>query len=56
MEESELLAPQPGLYAISAHNLVFFRTIQRNEGKDADWLTKYTPVGYAGYSIYIYEF
>lgn len=56
MEESELLAPQPGLYAISAHNLVFFRMIQRGEGKDADWLTKYTPVAKAGYSIYIYEF
>lgn len=56
MEEAELLAPRPGLYAISAHNLVFFRMIQRSEGKDADWLTKYKPVAQAGYSIYIYEF
>jgi len=56
MEEPELLAPRSGLYAISAHNLVFFRMIHHNEGKDCDWLSKYQPVGKAGYSIFIYAF
>lgn len=56
MEQAELLAPVPGYYAISAHYLVFFRMVQKTEGVDSDWLTKYKPVAKAGYSIYIYEF
>ena len=56
MDQSELLSPLPGYYAISAHYLVFFRMIQKRDGVDSDWLTKYTPVAKAGYSIYIYAF
>lgn len=56
MDQKEILYPQPGVYAISAHNLVWFRTIKINQGYDVDWLTKYQPVAQAGYSIYIYDF
>lgn len=56
MDEQEIMFPQPGIYAISAHYLVFFRTISINEGYDVDWLTKYRPVAYTGNSIYIYSF
>lgn len=56
MNQDEIMFPQPGIYAISAHYLVFFRMISVNEGYDVDWLTKYRPIAYAGNSIYIYRF
>lgn len=56
MDQGEIMFPQPGIYAISAHNLVFFRTISVNDGYDVDWLTKYRPIAFAGNSIYIYSF
>lgn len=56
MDQQEIMFPQPGIYAISAHYLVFFRTISVNDGYDVDWLTKYRPIAYAGNSIYIYQF
>ena len=52
----EYAAPKPGYYAISAHNLVWFRKIQSQYGHDIDWLTQYRPVDHIGYSIYIYKF
>lgn len=48
--------PQPGYYAISAHQLTWFRKIKKQHTLDIDWLTKYTPVDRIGYSIYIYKF
>ena len=49
-------APPPGTYAISAHYLVFFRKLAALTGADADWLTRFEPIGRAGYSIYLYRF
>lgn len=37
--------PKPGTYAISVTELVF-----------TGWLSKYKPIGRAGYSIYIFRF
>ena len=48
--------PRPGLYAISAHYLAWFRKLEALEGADADWLDKYAPVDRIGQSIYIYRF
>jgi hypothetical protein len=56
VEEYELLNPQSGFYAVSANYLVGLRKIQRSYNLDVDWLSKYSPVDYIGYSIYIYEF
>jgi hypothetical protein len=55
-ENSEILQPQSGYYAVSVHKLVWFRSLQRNRGLDVDWLTKYKPVALMGNSIYIYKF
>lgn len=52
---SQLERPEPGIYAISAHTLVWFRKLKYDRGADIDWLTKYKPIGRAGYSIYIYR-
>ncbi len=52
----EIRSPGPGTYAVSAHYLAYFRKVKKDTGFDLDWLTKYQPVGRAGYSIYIYEF
>ena len=51
-----ILKPQKGYYAVSVHNLAWFRKLQKRLGADADWLTKYEPVDRVGYSIYIYQF
>lgn len=47
--------PRPGLYAISAHYLAWFRKLEALEGADSDWLDKYTPIDRVGESIYIYR-
>ena len=47
--------PRPGLYAISAHYLAWFRKLEALEGADSDWLEKYTPIDRVGESIYIYR-
>jgi len=55
--QSDIEKPQKGTYyAISVHNLIGFRKLRFTTGKDVDWLTKFQPVGRAGYSIYIYRF
>jgi hypothetical protein len=53
---ADALHPRPGLYAISAHYLAYFRKLEALEGADADWLDKYQPIDRIGYSIYIYRF
>jgi hypothetical protein len=52
---SRLESPPPGLYAISAHYLAYFRKLAALAGADSDWLTRYQPVARAGYSIWIYR-
>ena len=58
MSDLEILYPQPGTYAISAHSLIWFRKLQKKYPikTNIDWLTRYKPIGRAGYSIYIYQF
>jgi hypothetical protein len=51
----QLEDPPPGLYAVSAHYLVFYRKIALLDGADSDWLSKFTPVDRAR-SIYLYRF
>ena len=53
---NEIVSPQPGIYAISAHQLVYIRKTARQAKADIDWLEKYRPFGRAGYSIYLYRF
>jgi len=54
---SDIESPQKGAYyAISVHNLVWFRKLSLKTGENIDWLSKFQPVGRAGYSIYIYKF
>ena len=48
--------PRPGLYAISAHYLAWFRKLEALEGADSDWLDKYAPIDRIGQSLYIYRF
>ncbi len=49
-------SPLPGITAISAHQLVYFRKLQARAGTDSDWLALYRPIAKAGYSIFIYRF
>ena len=52
---ADAVHPRPGLYAISAHYLAYFRKLQALDGADADWLVKYEPIDRIGYSIYLYR-
>jgi hypothetical protein len=53
----ETKLPEPGIYAVSAHYLAYFRKLEAVEGmKGVDWLSLYQPIARAGQSIYIYEF
>ena len=56
MKQQDIIKPRPGTYAISAHQLVFFRKLGVQTGLDLDWLTRYRPIARAGWSIYIYQF
>ena len=56
MEPAEIFAPRPGWYAVSVHQLVWFRKIARSTGHDVDWLVRYQPVERAGWSIWLYRF
>lgn len=56
LNTAHIRQPQPGYYAISAHNLAWFRKIKKQHNLDIDWLTKYHPIDHIGYSIYIYHF
>jgi len=42
------LGPLPGWYAISVNKM-------HDRGRDFDYFLRFKPVGYAGYSIYIYD-
>ena len=52
----EIISPQPGVYALSAHQLIYIRKTARRAGAHIDWLEKYRPFDRAGYSIYLYRF
>jgi hypothetical protein len=52
---ADVADPPPGLYAISAHYLAYFRKLAALEGADSDWLARYQPVAKAGHSIWIYR-
>jgi 4-amino-4-deoxy-L-arabinose transferase-like glycosyltransferase len=52
---TELIAPRPGTYAISAHWLVRLRHLAPRLGPGVDWLRRFEPVGHAGYSIFVYD-
>jgi hypothetical protein len=56
LNSAHIADPQPGYYAISAHQLTWFRKIKAQRDLDIDWLTKYRPIDRIGYSIYLYEF
>jgi 4-amino-4-deoxy-L-arabinose transferase-like glycosyltransferase len=56
MPDDEVIAPKPGIYAISAHNLVHFRKIATQTNRPGlDWLDRYEPFDRAGASIYLYR-
>ena len=48
-------APSPGLYAMSAHQLVWLRKLAA-EGRAVDWLSEFEPVERVAPTIYLYEF
>jgi len=50
-----LVDPAPGTYAISVHLLVRLKQLASRGDARLDWLSRYRPVGRAGYSIYIYR-
>jgi hypothetical protein len=50
-----LVDPAPGTYAISVHLLVRLKRLASRGDARLDWLSRYRPVGRAGYSIYIYR-
>lgn len=53
----ESVAPAPGVYAISAHYLVYFRKLEQLQNTEGvDWLSLHKPIAKAGESIYIYRF
>ena len=56
MAMDEIEHPRAGLYAVSAHILVYFRKRGTRLGRNLDWLTKYEPIARAGHSIYVYRF
>ena len=56
MTMDEIERPRAGLYAVSAHVLVYFRKLGKRLGRNLDWLMKYEPIARAGYSIYVYRF
>ena len=57
MTDVEVLLPEPGVYAISAHNLVHFRKVAyQTRRPEIDWLTRYEPFTRLGGSIYLYRF
>lgn len=52
----DLATPRPGYYAISAHELVTYRKMSEQNGREVDWLSRFHPLARVGYSIYIYRF
>ena len=55
-EALDVVSPRPGVYAMSAHQLVGLRKRAARGLPADDWLTQYAPIARAGHSIYIYEF
>ncbi len=53
---NELINPRNGIYAISVHYLIYTRKLAYWNKANLDWLKFYEPIGYAGNSIYIYQF
>ena len=56
LNTNQIRHPEPHYYAISAHQLTWFRKIKKQYNLDIDWLTKYKPIDRIAYSIYIYKF
>jgi 4-amino-4-deoxy-L-arabinose transferase-like glycosyltransferase len=53
MTDEEIAQPRPGYYAVSAHLLARFKSLG---DPNLDWLNKYSPIGRAGWSIWLYRF
>lgn len=53
---NEIVSPQPGVYAVSAHQLVYIRKTACLAGADVDWLDRFEPFDRLGGSIYLYRF
>ena len=51
-----LVAPRPGVYAISPQALVSGRLMAREKGARSDWLDRYEPVDRLGGAFWIYRF
>jgi hypothetical protein len=51
----ELVDPVPGTYAISVQVLIRMRQLAQRSDARVDWLTRYRPIGRAGYSIFLYR-
>ncbi|MCX5795122.1 MAG: glycosyltransferase family 39 protein [Elusimicrobia bacterium] len=51
--DSEICSPNPVIYAMSAHLLVY---ILKTKGQECSWLGRYTPMERLGNSIYLYDF
>ena len=57
MTDNEVISPIDGVYAISAHSLVYFRKAALQTGRQrVDWLSRYQPFERVGGSIYLYRF
>jgi 4-amino-4-deoxy-L-arabinose transferase-like glycosyltransferase len=56
LNTNQIRQPEPHYYAMSTHQLTWFRKIKKQYNLDIDWLTKYKPIDRIGYSIYIYKF
>jgi hypothetical protein len=57
MPDEDVIAPKPGTYAVSTHNLVYFRkTALKANRPDIDWLSRYEPFLRVAPSIYLYRF
>jgi hypothetical protein len=55
-EATEVCAPRPAVYVVSAHLLVFFDKVARVRGPQCSWLHRYRPVDRVAYSMYVYDF
>ena len=54
--DTEICAPRPAVYVVSAHMLVFFEKVARVRGPQCSWLRRYRPVDRVAYSMYVYDF
>jgi hypothetical protein len=56
MTREEIARPGPGWYAISVHQLAWFRKLRQRGHDVPDWLRDHQPVDTAGTSIWLYRF